>query len=861
MTIESPQGKDAHLDSFDTDTADGTDGAVELAQSVAQTNPSGEPIGQISALEGTAFITRTDGVKVEASDGTPIFQGDMVETNGNGAVGITFADESSFSLAENGSMVIDEMVYDPTSQSGTSAISVAEGVFTFVSGQIAKTDVEAMTISTPVAVIGIRGTSGGGQAGSEGTANTFSLFQDASGSTGEMVITTQGGAETLSAPNQTTQITSAFIPPTKPITLPPAAVAKFYAKAAKVAPTKIITQPANDAGPTGDAGPTEGGPTDQTAPNEQPGDTPAENAADAPADGPTEGPVEGPPIGPDGNGDLAIGPDGPGGPAPDGPVPGGPGGGPGGAFQDAEIAATNAFDKILAEGGSLEDAMAAGMNAATEAGLNTVLAANPEHFGSRESGNSVMNRMADEAFLGVTGRIDPMSAGTGAGTGAGDFSERMFFKNAIDSVTENEIFGIEGGLFGDFVEGPLIGGEGEFFEQFFDDPFQDFIGDVFFDPYQDFAGDGFFFEPPPLFYDENQVLTLTGDPNDDSPPPINTFDDFLAGTTGNDTLFGGEKNTRFTMVQGTSMGGTDSLNGGNGTDEIAAEGLSNIQMIWNNSTKTLSYANSTNSINGTVSTSSVEQLYADNGTESRVRLSLDGVGSGFGYIVSGTTGNDTINVSTGATLNYGSLGHTITASSVLGTILFGGAGDDTITGSEGGDIIYGGIGIDTINLSKNAGSEGDTVFGGAGNDTINVLGAAGGNNITGGAGSDTVSYANASFTSDAKANTYTISASSIGVNRTGASDTLNGIEVLNGSNIGDTYNFTGDLSGSFLTTINSGTGNDTFNLAAGANVTQTIAAGTGTDTLVFAGGGTVASISGITNITASSGTDTVSLGA
>ena len=37
-------------------------------------------------------------------------------------------------------------------------MSVVEGVFTFVSGQVAKTDPDAMTLDTPVKTIGIRGT-------------------------------------------------------------------------------------------------------------------------------------------------------------------------------------------------------------------------------------------------------------------------------------------------------------------------------------------------------------------------------------------------------------------------------------------------------------------------------------------------------------------------------------------------------------------------------------------------------------------------------------------------------------------------------------------------------------------------------
>ena len=117
--------------------------AVELAQAA----PGSQPVGQVSAVQGTVFITHADGARVSAADGTPIFQGDMIETGSTGSIGIIFADESTFSLADNGSMVIDEMVYDSGSQSGTSAISVAEGLFTFVSGKIAKTGVDVSTIS------------------------------------------------------------------------------------------------------------------------------------------------------------------------------------------------------------------------------------------------------------------------------------------------------------------------------------------------------------------------------------------------------------------------------------------------------------------------------------------------------------------------------------------------------------------------------------------------------------------------------------------------------------------------------------------------------------------------------------------
>ena len=106
------------------------------------------------------MIIRADGTRVEAVSGDSVFQGDVLETGDNGAIGIIFIDETTFSLGANGRMVLDELIYDPDTQSGSSTFSLVQGVFSFVSGSISKTGVDAMTIKTPVATIGIRGTAG-----------------------------------------------------------------------------------------------------------------------------------------------------------------------------------------------------------------------------------------------------------------------------------------------------------------------------------------------------------------------------------------------------------------------------------------------------------------------------------------------------------------------------------------------------------------------------------------------------------------------------------------------------------------------------------------------------------------------------
>src|SRR3990167_4601955 len=129
--------------------------ATELAQAAGA---GAEPIGRVETMAGTVVAVRADGSRVELHAGDSIFQGDTLESGPDGAVGVVLADDTTFSMAENGRMVMDEMVYDPGTQAGSIGVSVLQGVFTFVSGEIAKTDPDAMALHTPVATIGIRGT-------------------------------------------------------------------------------------------------------------------------------------------------------------------------------------------------------------------------------------------------------------------------------------------------------------------------------------------------------------------------------------------------------------------------------------------------------------------------------------------------------------------------------------------------------------------------------------------------------------------------------------------------------------------------------------------------------------------------------
>jgi hypothetical protein len=210
-----------------------------------------ESIGRVEATDGLVEAIRVDGTKVALSKGDDIFQGDTLVTGKGAAIGITFVDDTTFSLGEEGRMVIDEMVYDAGAQEGTFNANLVQGVFSFVSGKIAKTSPDGMTVTTPVATIGIRGTKVAGRAAQEGAENTISLLPelDPQGNqiVGELAVTNQGGTVTLNAIGATVQMTSAFQPPPPPVTFSPEQIQQNFGGALTTLSTAAAEKANNDA--------------------------------------------------------------------------------------------------------------------------------------------------------------------------------------------------------------------------------------------------------------------------------------------------------------------------------------------------------------------------------------------------------------------------------------------------------------------------------------------------------------------------------------------------------------------------------------------------------------------------------------
>jgi hypothetical protein len=113
--------------------------------------------GHVKVARGAVQIERA-GQKAPAAVGAVVQAGDVVVTGTDGAVGITFLDNSLLSAGPNSVLTIDRFAFDSTTHQGAFETSLRKGTLAVVSGKLAKQSPDAMKVTTPAAVLGVRGT-------------------------------------------------------------------------------------------------------------------------------------------------------------------------------------------------------------------------------------------------------------------------------------------------------------------------------------------------------------------------------------------------------------------------------------------------------------------------------------------------------------------------------------------------------------------------------------------------------------------------------------------------------------------------------------------------------------------------------
>jgi hypothetical protein len=167
--------------------------ASQPAAPTAQQTP--DPVGSVATLQGSASVTRNNATSALALR-DPVYKNDVLQTKVDGTLGITFDDETTFTLKPNTRLAVDEFVYQDGGTDNAAIFNVVRGTAAFVAAEVAHTG--NMKIDTPTSSLGIRGTTGLVEVPEGGTAGgqvSIKLYPDADGRVGRIEVFGRDGAQ------------------------------------------------------------------------------------------------------------------------------------------------------------------------------------------------------------------------------------------------------------------------------------------------------------------------------------------------------------------------------------------------------------------------------------------------------------------------------------------------------------------------------------------------------------------------------------------------------------------------------------------------------------------------------------------
>ncbi len=129
-----------------------------------------DEIGINSAVKGDVTVQSGEQAAKQAIIKDPIFLGDEVNSAHKSSLQVLLKDQTVFTVGPDCQLTIDKYIYDPDKNSNSLGATVKKGMFRFMSGNISKSGPESVTIDTPVASMGIRGTMVEGLVGAEAIA-------------------------------------------------------------------------------------------------------------------------------------------------------------------------------------------------------------------------------------------------------------------------------------------------------------------------------------------------------------------------------------------------------------------------------------------------------------------------------------------------------------------------------------------------------------------------------------------------------------------------------------------------------------------------------------------------------------------
>jgi hypothetical protein len=168
-----------------------------------------DAIGTVSRIQGEASGMRNGATRALGLNSS-VFLNEVVSTAETARLEVTFTDNTRLTLGEKAKLTLDTYVFDSAGGRGALKFGLV-GAFRFVSGQVSKLASADVSVTTPVAVVGIRGTEFWGGPIDDQVLGVFLIE-------GAVSVSNAAGQQILNLPGQGTNIAAPGAAP-GPVTL------------------------------------------------------------------------------------------------------------------------------------------------------------------------------------------------------------------------------------------------------------------------------------------------------------------------------------------------------------------------------------------------------------------------------------------------------------------------------------------------------------------------------------------------------------------------------------------------------------------------------------------------------------------
>ncbi|WP_211237966.1 FecR domain-containing protein [Holophaga foetida] len=115
-------------------------------------------MGSIRTLQGPVFLLR-EGAERDVTRPERLLEGDVLRTGEGGSLGLLLKDNTSISMGPGSRLALEHFQFAPAQGRLGLVVRCFRGTMAFVSGLVAKLSPDSVKVETPVATVGVRGTS------------------------------------------------------------------------------------------------------------------------------------------------------------------------------------------------------------------------------------------------------------------------------------------------------------------------------------------------------------------------------------------------------------------------------------------------------------------------------------------------------------------------------------------------------------------------------------------------------------------------------------------------------------------------------------------------------------------------------